>query len=215
MLKVLAALALGTLIATNAYANEGTFSREVKLSKGKAKLKFTAMPADGSVTVASKQPRLGIAPTQNPSFASFLAKQMDERKKAVVVPPSKLGSSSAFGMGFDQLMSSELVEAVGSSCKSSKLDYLLLLGSPQMSQKTDATAFVFGLGRMRLRNTVEARLYECRTAKSVWRQSVLLETSQSMMGMAFNGAGAGFGGPEAEQAMAGVFVDKLALDMKW
>ncbi len=215
MLRILAALAFGALITANAHANDSNFSREVKLSKGKAKVKFTAMPAEGSAAVVSKQPRLGIAPSQNPSFVSFIAKQMDERRKVVVVPPSKLGSGGAFGTGFDQMMSSELSEAVGSSCKSAKLDYLLLLGSPQMSHKTDVTAFMFGLGRTRLRNTVEARLYDCRTAKSVWRQSVLLETSQSAMGMAFNGTGPVFGGPEAEQAMAGVFADKLTFDMKW
>jgi hypothetical protein len=215
MRRVLGALIIGALVATAAYADEGKFSREVKLTKGKAKVQFTAMQADGTAAGLAKQPKLGIAPSMSPSFSSFLAKRMDENGRVVVVPPTKLNSGSAFSMGFDQLMRSELVESVGSSCKAAKLDYLLLLGSPQMSQKTDATAYVFGLGRMRMRNTVEARLYECRTTKSVWRQSVLLETSQGMMSMAFGGSGAGFGGPEAEQAMANIFADKLTVDMKW
>lgn len=211
----LIAITLAATIATSAIAGDANFSRQVKLSKGKAKVEFTTLAAEGSPTGPAQHPRLGIAPSLNATFANFLAKGMDDGARVEVVPPSKFNSNSAFATGFEQMLRSELESAVTSSCKTAKLDYLLLFGSPQQSQKTDVTAFVIGMGRMRMRNTVETRLYDCRTRKSVWVQKVQFETSQGMMGMAFGGTGAGFGGPEAEKAMAGIFAEKLTLDLKW
>lgn len=209
------ALILATTITTAAYAGDANFSRQVKLSKGKAKVEFTSLSAESSPTGPAQHPRLGIAPSLNPSFANFLAKHMDDSARVEVIPPSKFSSNSAFASGFEQMLRSELESAVISNCRTAKLDYLLLFGSPQQSQKTDVTAFVFGLGRMRMRSTIETRLYDCRTRKSVWVQKVQFETSQGMAGMAFGGTGAGFGGPEAEQAMAGIFAEKLTADLKW
>lgn len=209
------AIALSLMLVTTANAGNGTFSKEVKLSKGKAKVEFTIATVEGSPSGPARTPKIGIAPSPNESFGSYLAKRLDESALVVVVPPRQLSTFSTAGVSFEQMMRSELEASVGSSCKAAKLDYLLFLGAPQMSTKTDATAYVFGLGKMRMRNTIATRLYDCRTKKFVWAQSVLFETSQGMMGMVFNGVGALFGGPEAEQAMAGIFADKLTSDLKW
>lgn len=211
------ALALvATLVAGQADGAE-QFSREVKLAKGKAKVEVTPGSPE---TKASRinHPRLGIAPSPSASFGNFLARAFDESGKVDITPPSRLqGVFRTLGAGFEQLMRSELTEAVNDACRTGHLDYLLVMGAPQMSMKTDVTAFIVGLGRMRMRNRQESRLYECRSRKTVWAASVMFETSQGTMSSALTGnsAGALLGGPEAEQAMAKIYGDKLAGDMGW
>ncbi len=135
------------------------------------------------------------------------------------MPASRLQAAAAVGGGFEELMRSELVGAVAAACRAGNLNYLLLLllGAPQISMKTDVSTFIVGFGRMRMRHTQELRLYDCRSRQIVGKQSVLFEISQGAMSSAFTGnsAGALLGGPEAEQAMAGIYAEKLTADMGW
>lgn len=197
-------------------ADAKEYSQSVKLSKGKAKVEFTAGTPEGARTGSSKNPRVGIAPSPTISFGNFLAQQLDATGRAVVVPPSRLSDASALNGGFDGLMRSELQSAISGACRKEKLDYLLVLGTPQPSMKTDITAYLLNpFARMRTRNNQESRLYDCRATQSVWVQDVRLETSQSVVG-SMNNLGAGFlGGPESERAMARLYVEKLIADMGW
>lgn len=215
MKRIAVAAALACLVASAATASD--YKRDVKLAKGKATVEFTAQAREGTPSGPAKNPRVGIAPSPSPSFGNFLAKQLDDAGKVQVVPASRLQAAAAVGGGFEELMRSELVGAVASACRAGNLNYLLLLGAPQTSMKTDVSTFIVGFGRMRSRHTQETRLYDCRTKQIVWKQSVLFETSQGAMSSALSGnsAGALLGGPEAEQAMAGIYAEKLTADMGW
>lgn len=204
--------------ASSALAASADYKRDVKLAKGRATVEFTTAASEGRPSGPAKHPRVGIAPSPSPSFGNFLAKQLDEAGKVEVVPSSRLQAvSMTLGGGFEELMRSELVAAVASSCRAGKLDYLLVMGVAQTSMKTDITTFIVGFGRMRMRHIQQSRLYDCRSQQVVWKQSVLFETSQGAMSSALsgNGMGALLGGPEAEQAMAGVYAEKLTADLAW
>lgn len=210
-------LCVSMLLAVSASANPDTFSRTVKLSKGEAKVEFTAQAPEGAHTGPLKDPHVGIAPSANPSFSAYLAQQLDESGKATVVPPSRLSTANSLSGGFDGMMRSDLQDTITAACRQGKLDYLLAMGAPQMSMKTDATTYIMGFGRSRMRNRQDAKLYDCRTRQAVWVQSVLFETSQGALSSAFTGNAAGglLGGPDAERAMAKVYTEKLTADMNW
>lgn len=215
--RIILSLALAAIFIASQAEGTERFSREAKLAKGKAKVEVTPGTPE---TTASRinHPRLGIAPSPSASFGNFLARAFDESGKVDIVPPSRLQAAyRTLGAGFEQLMRSELSEAIGDTCRAGHLDYLLVMGAPQMSMKTDVTAFIVGFGRMRMRNRQESRLYECRSRKTVWVADALFETSQGTMSSALTGnsAGALLGGPEAEQAMAKIYGEKLAADMGW
>ncbi|MEI9899159.1 MAG: hypothetical protein WDN31_02440 [Hyphomicrobium sp.] len=157
-----------------AHAQE--YSRSVKLSKGKATVAFTPGQADAAPDHSIRNPRVGIAPSPSPSFGNFVARKLDDTGRAQVVPPSQMHvPQSLMTSGFEELMRSELAGAISAVCKQSRLDYVLLMGALQMSQKTDITAMIFFIGKMRVRKRSESRLYDCRSHQTVWVQHVLLK----------------------------------------
>lgn len=194
-------------------ADDAQVVREVKLSKGKAKIKFYALPTEGAATPQKRMPTVGVAPMPNMALGNYLAKNFDDTRKVTVIPPSRFGEKSPFATGFDSMIRSDLEREISSNCKSFKLSYLLLMSPPDTSFKTDATALMFGLGRMRFRNSVEIRIYDCPTAKIIWNNRLLLESSQSMSGMTFEGTNIATG--ESERAFAGVIAEKISSDLSW
>lgn len=215
MKKLLLGILVTALAGAAMSAEKPEYSKEIKLSKGKAKFQVWPLPTEASPSGPPQNPRFGIAPTAGASFANYLAKSADDTRRMQVMPLGRVTENSPFMIGFEQMMRSELETEVNALCRKSKLDYLLLIGAPQMGQKTDATAFLFGLGKMRMRNTIKTQVRDCRSKKIVWHKEVLLETSQGMLSAA-GGVGAGlFGGPESEQAFAALFTEKLIADLKW
>lgn len=217
MKRIVIAAVLGGLCMASEAAAAVSYRQTVKLSKGKATVAFTAEAPEAKASGPTRSPRVGISPSPNPSFGNFLAQKLDDAGKVTVVPASRVQGAASLSGGYEQLMRSELAAVVSSACRGSNLNYLLVMGAAQMSYKTDITTYIVGLGRMRMRHTQMSRLYDCRSKQVVWQQSVMFETSQGAMSSALsgNGMGALLGGPEAEQAMAGMYAEKLTADLGW
>lgn len=207
------AAALAIALPQTALAQDPELVREVKLSKGKAKVKFYGLPTDGAATGPRQTPTVGVAPSPNMGLGNYIAKSFDDTRKVVVVPPSRFGETSQFETGFDSMIRSDLEREISAACKSQKLNYLLLMSPPDASFKMDPSIFMFGLGRTRFRNVVEARLYDCPTSKIVWNQRLLLESSQGTMSATFEGTTMATG--ESERAFAQMIVEKISADTGW
>jgi hypothetical protein len=203
-------------MSSAARAEGDHLSRTIKVTHGKAKIEIVAGAPD-AVPSHVMHPKLGVAPTPAAAFSSFLARAFDDGQRVTVVPPSRLPDSSNILTGGSELVvRSEFDQAIASACRGAHLDYLLVMGTPRASVKTDVTSFI-GIGATHMRNRQEARLYECRSRKTVWVAEVLLETSYATFASAFNGNSTRMilGDPDAYRAWANVFAEKLSGDMGW
>jgi hypothetical protein len=205
--------AFSLLTPTEAGAQD--YKRSVKLSKGKVRVEFTVRQPEGRPSGPAHHPRVGVAPSLNPGLTAFLTKAFDEGSKVEAVPASELSANAVMATQIGSMLRSEVRNLVDAICRKGKLDYAFFLdqGTPALKAGFGAS---FGLGRMHWRSEQDARLFDCRTKQSVWHQSVLLDTSQSVFKMNNSGTTAGLtGSPEADKAMANVIAEKLTGDMAW
>jgi hypothetical protein len=203
------------LVCTAASAEE--FSRELDLGKGRAKVTFTSIAPDAPPSGPKKYPRVGVAPSVDAQFGSFLTRQLDDSSRVQVTSPTKVQSADLpVGFTFDSVTRSELKAAIDTACRTNQLDYILVMGSQQHTTGMDVTVFIIGLGRMKMRVQQEARLYDCRSKAIVWNQNIIFEGSQGLMSSTLSGNLAGNAiGPDASKAMASIYSDKLISDMGW
>lgn len=206
------------MLVVGSAASAEEFKRELQLSKGKARVTFVSIAPEMEPKGPAKNPKVGIAPPTDAQFGGFLARQLDESSRVNVVSPTRMAQTELpAGFDFESVTRSELKAAVSAGCRSQRLDYLLMLGSSQATGKVDVTAYIVGFGRIRMRQTQQARLYDCRSQAIVWNQTIEYEGSQGLMSSALSGTtmGNAMAGPDAAKAYATAFGDKLVADMRW
>lgn len=199
------------LLCLPAAAKSETYTQEIKLDKGTAKVTFVSVDNTKSYSNQKSHPTVGITSIGQYQFGDFLAKSLDETNKVKVVSPAKL---AAEGGDFESLTRSEFSDFLADTCKKGKLDYLLVAGPVETTSKTDISAYIIGIGKTRSRNKEEFRLYECQNYSIVWDQNVTIEGAQGIWSSAFSGFGSQYG-PGPSKAIAPIFADKLIKDMNW
>jgi hypothetical protein len=206
---------LPVLLLFGGAAHAQKWSGSAKLSKGKVTVTLKATVTSGMPRRLARQPRVGVAPTAS-SYGAPVAQQLEATGKVAAVSPSRISGTAFLRASFELMPQGDLTDAVGAACRRSRLDYLLLLGTPQLSAKTDITAMIFFVGKSRMRNRFEVSLYDCQRLQPVWAQQATFETSRGVINNAFDGGGANLiMNPEADKAMARLLVEKLTADLGW
>jgi len=114
----------------------------------------------------------------------------------------------------DGLTRSETREAVNTICTANRLNYLYAAGASQASMGVDASAYIFGMGRMRNRSAMTAQLYLCPTDTIAWQRQVTIESSSGVLRGAFGGS-IGSAGGASDRAAADLVARQIVEDMRW
>lgn len=204
--RIISLIAVLTMPAPAAWGAE--FTKSVDVPGGKVKVRLLDLPSDGPATGPRANARIGVTPSI--AVGAGIARALDQTGRVQVVSPARFSVVSSF----DQLTRSEFNETLSESCARFKLNYALYGSSPQVGGGASLSTYFVGFGRMKMSQSSELRLYDCKSKQAVWKQQAFVESSQGNVKNIVAG-GFKYGGSENDNVSGLLISEKLISDMKW